>query len=53
MKFLHLLNCFLYFVNALLWATVANLYPIAVLWGTVAVLNLYYIRHMDNQGGWA
>lgn len=52
-KFLHGLNCFLWFVNAIMWATVAHMPWIAVGYGIVAVGELFYIRYLNDQGAWS
>jgi|OpeIllAssembly_1097287.scaffolds.fasta_scaffold64272_3 hypothetical protein len=46
------LNALLYFLNAILWATVAKQPGVALLWGGVALGNLWYIKKLVNEGVW-
>ena len=50
MKLLHWFNCSLYFINAIMWATIAHMPFIAVAWGSVAISELFIIRHLVNEG---
>jgi apolipoprotein N-acyltransferase len=52
MRGLHLLNCFLYFLNALLWALMTKQPGLAVIWLSVAIFELLYIRMLVREGEW-
>jgi hypothetical protein len=50
MKMLHWFNCLLYFINAIMWASIAHMPFIAMAWGAVAVAELFIIRTLVQEG---
>jgi hypothetical protein len=52
MRLMLIFNVTLYLLNAILWATVAGKPAIALLWGGVALGNLWYIKGLVNDGEW-